>query len=230
MAELRVEQVAAIHAAIRASGDAATVLRDANVTEAEWPQLQLQLVRGLEAELQQGTSVLCRRYLDASQPRTGASTVSFPRIGVASNNPDADATETTLDPVLDRIRQGTKNKALPFDAPSGKLPAPAPEPEVIVQDDGDGGTIMGNVGLDATLPFQKQGLQSFTRLSDYARLVAELRHSDDADALLNSRGLVTPKQRRDLHELWQLRFDANPDLRKRLEELVAQHSRGRGRL
>lgn len=89
---------------------------------------------------------------------------------------------------------------------------------------------MGNVGLDATLPFQKQGLQSFTRLSDYARLVAELRHSDDADALLNSRGLVTPKQRRDLHELWQLRFDANPDLRKRLEELVAQHSRGRGRL
>jgi hypothetical protein len=82
------------------------------------------------------------------------------------------------------------------------------------------------VGLDrepspnATLPFDADGLR-LLKLEHYAKLVAELRSAPEhAEAIMGEVGLAQLEQRRRIHQLWMMRFDASPDLRQRFESLV----------
>lgn len=76
---------------------------------------------------------------------------------------------------------------------------------------------------DGTLPFDLPPTLVLLKLDSYVALVAELRSDPgSADAIMTRHGLTGARERERVHGLWRTRLSANPDLRERFEQLVAE--------
>ncbi len=79
---------------------------------------------------------------------------------------------------------------------------------------------------DATLPFENAALD-LIKLDRYVELAVQLRKNpQNAEEIMTRYGLPDAESRSKIHGLWQIRFQANEDLRTRFEALVAQKTRG----
>ncbi|NUP11287.1 MAG: hypothetical protein HOW73_35015 [Polyangiaceae bacterium] len=125
---------------------------------------------------------------------------------------DAHDTEGTLPP------ETTAPQTLPFGQRRASIPPP---PAPIHKQSGDTVVDAGDE-RDPTLPFER-GALGLTMLDRYAELAARLRAAPErSDAIMRELGLDTVERRRRVHELWELRFRANADLRGRFVRLVEE--------